>query len=457
MKLLEKYHKDLADLLKKDKPVVAPAKTETKAGGDRILEPPPPTTRTFSGSPYRPESKSFPAAHRPPRDASSSIVSNLASARGIPSNRQRRNGQASAPAVAPQNAEGKILNNSRQRLSSNISKIATASSAKSAPVSHTTQDVRSTTTTPSVSREETLSDKSIDEHPKNDEAFNRFYNTFESLFSKLSAPLAFAGLPLNPDADLSAPTAAVGGNNPAPRGTQRHRPSRRATVDPEYSTIFSPAALAAVREEPGANLGGAESFYLVPTTGGTMPYASILGRHRDRHHDRTLSRDSTGLSDDLDNFVDARESPGPPSPLLSRKDISKTGTSSGGKTLEELQLENDSLRGVLDETSRRLWQFEMSAQMGSVAIHQSIKASLNQKSANSPAASETGVEGRTAELEEELARMKKEVGRLGREKEKLNTVVVRYRERWEKLKEGARGRRGGEGNGDGKGASELGE
>jgi hypothetical protein len=32
----------------------------------------------------------------------------------------------------------------------------------------------------------------------------------------------------------------------------------------------------------------------------------------------------------------------------------------------------------------------------------------------------------------------KEIERLGKENEKLKTVVARYRERWEKLKEGAK-------------------
>ncbi len=40
-----------------------------------------------------------------------------------------------------------------------------------------------------------------------------------------------------------------------------------------------------------------------------------------------------------------------------------------------------------------------------------------------------------------MQRHKKEIERMGRENEKLKGVVGRYRERWEKLKEGARTRR----------------
>ena len=183
-----------------------------------------------------------------------------------------------------------------------------------------------------------------------------------------------------------------------------------------------------------------------------MPYASILARRQQHqsHHNRTFSRDSTGLSEDMDEFVDARENPGDGSPVMSRKG---GGKASGGKNLEELQLENESLRAVLDEMSRRLWQFEMGAQMGSVALHQSIRASLNRNNSGSPPASVAGAggaEGRLAGLEDEMLKTKKEVERMGRENEKLKGVVGRYRERWEKLKEGARTRQQKGGVGEGK-------
>jgi hypothetical protein len=45
-------------------------------------------------------------------------------------------------------------------------------------------------------------------------------------------------------------------------------------------------------------------------------------------------------------------------------------------------------------------------------------------------------------LEQHVELGGKEIERLGRENEKLKSVVVRYRERWEKLKEGAKTRRG---------------
>ena len=407
----------------------------------------------------------------------SSIASDLASARGIPSNRQRRSAQASSPAVAQQQAEGKIVNPQRKsklaetaaKATNDATRISEKSSSNSKATSHLAQNAP-------LSEKESQAPSDV-AATKNDDAFNRFYNTFENLFSKLSAPLAFAGLPLNPDSEnqpvVSPPTPA---KPPSSRSTKPSsvRSSNRATVDPEFSHLFSPAALAAVREEPGnAAFGAAESFYVVPTTGGTMQYAHILARHghsrtsqNHHYHNRTLSRDSTGLSEDIDEFVDARETPGPPSPSMSRKGVpGGQAVGPGGKSMEELQLENESLRTILDEMSRRLWQFEMGAQMGSVALQQSIRASLNRTvpsntGPGSPAASEAGggtatggaggdnaASDRVAGLEEEVGKTKKELDRMGKENEKLKGAVGRYRERWEKLKEGARTRRGTNGSG----------
>lgn len=381
MKLLEQHHEKLSQLLKYQNQhpgiISSDTTTGTKPTEHQVL--PPATSQAPDASPYRPASQNLPAAHRPAREVSSSIASNLASARGIPSNGQRRNGQASSPVLAQQHAEGKILSPPRrskladpplqaQRDARRSEK--TRGSIQHAPPSSAGSADRNVPD----SKEKLLAQ---DEPPKSDEPFQRFYTAFESVFNKLSAPLAFAGLPLT--AEESTPATTAQAKNPKSR--------KRATADPEYSQLFSKATLQALRDEPGGGMNAAESFYVVPTTGGTMPYASILARHGAAH--AHLERDNTGLSEDIDEFVDARETPGPPSPLITRGKRGNSSIGPAGKTMEELHLENESLRGVLDEMSRRLWQFEMGAQMGSVALHQSIRASLRQ----SPAASVAGGEG----------------------------------------------------------------
>ena len=149
--------------------------------------------------------------------------------------------------------------------------------------------------------------------------------------------------------------------------------------------------------------------------------------------------------------------------------------------MEELAIENESQRALIDELARRLYRFESGAQMSSVALHQSIRASMKQ-SASAHAVEVGGAhaegggaevgkgevkgeegkvgEGKLALLEEQVIAGRKELERVGRENEKLKGVVGRYRERWEKLKEGARVRRegvgvgGGSGGGGGKGVDE---
>ena len=176
-----------------------------------------------------------------------------------------------------------------------------------------------------------------------------------------------------------------------------------------------------------------------------MPYASILARHGGGSHGN-LSRDSTGLSEDLDEFVDARETPGPPSPTSARGRKGAVSTVSG-KTMEELQLENDSLRSLVDELSHRLWRFEISSQMSTAGLHQSIRTSMRQ---NSSASNDT-TGGDAKDTDAKLQVLEKEMQGLKRENEKLKGVVARYRERWEKLKEGAKMRREGTDQGKGKG------
>ncbi|KAL6718759.1 hypothetical protein ACLMJK_002993 [Lecanora helva] len=435
LKLLEQHHEKLAQLIKFQNSNPLPPPTENTPETKSPSQQPQPTEpkKSQDASLYRPQSQSLPAAHRPPRDVSSSIASNLASARGIPSNRQRRSGPISSPALTQPHVEGKIVSPPRRSKPSD-----TPGKKASYPISE-----KPPISTASTAQNSTPSSKPTPQPdlqaPNPDEPFQRFYSTFESLFSKLSAPLAFAGLPLTaedtPQSQPEKPTQTT------PQRSTKSKREDRATVEPDYSRLFSKAALQAVREEPGGNnLGAAESFYVVPTTGGTMPYASVLARS----HIPRLERDGTRTSEDMEEFVDARETPaGPPSPQMVRG-----GKKVGGKTMEELQLENETLRAMLENVSRRLQDFEMGAQTSSMALHQSIRASMKQSPTASSVAGGGGAGGAGVErLEEQVKEGKRELERLGKENEKLTGVVRRYRERWEKLKEGARVRREGTGNG----------
>ena len=273
--------------------------------------------------------------------------------------------------------------------------------------------------------------------PASDEPFSRFYSTFGNIISTLSAPLAFAGLPLGND------TPSNGGEVP-PNKTASPSSSRVA-ADPDLARYFSRAALRAVRDEHGG-FGAVESFYVVPTTGGTKSYADMLAHTRQA---------SNLTEEDETEFVDARETPQPSSPGLPRQRDHKASNPSkqqgvkGGKTWEELAVENETLKAVVLDLGDRLRAFELGAQRSSRALHASVRglsSPTDSVSAGSGVPPLPGVEGmkvlqeKLRESEEEMKGLRKENKRLIRENQKFIGVIERYRERWEMLKVNARER-----------------
>lgn len=232
--------------------------------------------------------------------------------------------------------------------------------------------------------------------------------------------------------------------------------------EPDVNKLFSRAALRSIRDGAGAGPGNpAESFYVVPTTGGTMSYAGILTRA-----ERQARRNS--LEDADDDFVDARETPSSPEMRHSasgsriwagrRGAPDKLSTPQTQKTMEEMQVENETLRGLTDSLATRLHMWEVSAQSSSMALQQSIRMMHRQSggtpdyfqpstATTSPVATLTAppaaadADARIKELEEQIQRSEKKLETAAHENDKLKNVLGRYRDRWEKLKEGAKTRR----------------
>jgi len=275
------------------------------------------------------------------------------------------------------------------------------------------------------------------------EAFSTFYNSLQGLYNRLPASLAFTGLPLTieEEPELAEPVKKAS-------SSKSPRKPPRATAETDFSSIFSPNVIAALREDAGVPFGAHESFYVVPPTGGTQTYSAMVSGER-------------GLagSEDPDEFVDAREHVGPPSPVSVRSsqnisrargkkaaDIAARRSSQSGKTTEELELENDALREILDTQSKRLSMWETSAQSQSMALAQSMRLTRNPTS--SVGSGEHVPENqKLKELEDELVALRSVVGtlehrndKLERDKEKLLKVIAKYREKWDRLKESARQR-----------------
>jgi hypothetical protein len=351
----------------------------------------------------------------PPRDLSSSIASNLASARGIRANYTR---QPLSPSVsthqAPGSFEALLRRDGKRPKVPSIPENAQPSWVPPTQAGPRKSDPQTATTTTTAVAEQSST--------STDEGFSRFYNTFENILSKLSAPLAFAGLPLiseeGPAPTASEPTSA------------KKRPSaskERTGSDPDLTKYISRAALrASARDGQSGN----DSFYVVPTTGHTASYAQIMSF--DQKEKRRLAASIHSENPDLfsdpneeDDFVDARETPLPTSPSFTRKGSKLKGRDLENK-VEELDMENKSLKDCIDKLSKRLHAFEMSAQQSSMALQESMRLMRPMSPAREQVSSRGGDEAlkrRVLELEEHVALGGREIERLGNENEKLKTVV----------------------------------
>lgn len=277
----------------------------------------------------------------------SSIASNLASARGI---KARNRGDPVPPSVTNDQAPGNFEVSPRKEPSGSRSKMHNVLEHSNRPG----------WVPPDGHRKKEL--EALDEEDEaaaparttaNDDNYSRFSYTFGGLFNKLSAPLAFAGLPLVAEdpPEQKKPAEPPRSMSPAVKRT-RHK-STPSAAEPDLSKIYSRATMRAIS---GQNPN--ESFYVVPTSGHTMSYANILN-YADKEKRRMEASlhvgGDAGLDDDEEDFVDAREShSNPPSPSVRRRPGAPGSTSGsrsrgggggpGSKTVEELAMENKSLK-----------------------------------------------------------------------------------------------------------------
>ena len=449
LRLLEHHHRRLSELLR----YPSENSISSTSGEGEIqasAEKPVPTSAAVaelrasqsdigprSSSPFRNPPGQHPR-HLPPRELSSSIASNLASARGIRANYIRR---PISPSVSAHQAPGS-LETHRRKLSNFPQSIPEHSQPSWIPptqsLSHKAEPQTSTSKTSAVA--ETAATTT------NDEGFSRFYSTFENILSKLSAPLAFSGLPLASEDDSAQTADTSSADAKKVRGQKDRSPS-----DPDLTKYISRAALRATAAGQSAN----DSFYVVPPSGHTISYAHILSFAEKEKRRLAVSMHSENpdlfADPDEEDFFDARELLGPTSPSSSRRFLVGSKRFSGKELevrVEELDLENKSLKEVVDKLSKRLHAFEMAAQNSSMALQESMRLMRPMSPAREAANGDGSLKRRVAELEEHVTLGGKEIDRLGKENEKLKSVVARYRERWEKLKEGAKTRRDGgkEGN-----------
>ncbi|KAJ5716410.1 hypothetical protein N7493_008321 [Penicillium malachiteum] len=470
LQLLEQHHKKLAEILRfqhehpnNTPEIQTPGTTLSNANTHVSVDTGSARTSGQGGQDAQGQPPRLPGHPRMPSRESSSIASDLASARGIPA--QPRRGSPVSPTLSAHQAGAKMTEGS-SRAKTGESRLREVPNKPrpgrvSAPRQPWSPPIPSPADITSRVAPSEPAESKVKPAAATDETFQRFYSTFEGLISRISAPLGFAGLPLGPDD--STKTNPPSRKSPADTKVDRHHATSdkaHASPDPEVSRLFSRAALRSIRDTPGTiPANGTESFYVVPTTGGTMSYAGILTRA-----EKEARRNS--LDDGEDDFVDARETPASPEMRQStgnaktgsirRSATEKLISIQNSKTLEELQMENQALKHLSDTLSKRLHMWEVNAQSSSMALQQSLRAIQHQSPEAHPNSASTNTSptaqissahamsesaDRVKELEEIVRRGEQELDRVGRENDKLKNVLGRYRDRWERLKEDAKTRR----------------
>ncbi|SMQ48522.1 unnamed protein product [Zymoseptoria tritici ST99CH_3D7] len=405
LRLLEEQHKRLARIIKtqesEDQVHVEDAPGEDSLKKDTSI-----TRRDFAASnkPSTPKEQAISSAPTKPsrsgaqvRESSPSLAREIASRRGIP-----QTGRTPPSAAAQARARQLSPESHRRNRNNQQAKIP-----------------------PSIMESQQLQTARKVKKVEDDDAFAKFYsNLTTGTMSKLSSVLAYAGLPL---------TAEDAVNEQYKQKAKKDTVS--ASNEPDVKKIFSKAALSAIEDEhrqrgsQGRVFGPAESFYVVPTGGGTYSYANIA-KPVQQHH--------TAIDeDDEEAFVDAREAQAS-SPKSSR--FSSRSISGKGKTAEEIELENKTLKSTLMELTQRLSGFEMHSQDASMAALTQSMASLNNYGGlgtTAGGANDAGLSERVQHLERQLEAKTEEQQRLLNTNAKQEKMLKKYSARWEEIKKSA--------------------
>lgn len=439
LKLLEDHHKKLATLLN------MPAQSTTQAAEDEAVEEKEKKEATEKDAAGLGDKKKDVGKDKasqkpglqqqgrrlPAREMSSSIASNLASARGIKSRRS----QPLSPSVSNDQAPGNLdahprRDNSQAKMQSLVDHSGKPSWVPPMPTSpESKRDSKRRVSPGSPSTQATPP-------AADDGGYGRFYNAFGGIINRISAPLAFAGLPLIQEESNTA-TLAEEPLSPEPSPSKRKSSSHTVSShdQPDLSKIYSKATMRAISQEGHPS----ESFYVVPTSGHTISYANILSYAEKEKRRLGASHHSSIPGEDDDDFVDARETPVPLSPGAQRK-VGRSRTERDlSNTIEELYTENKSLKDMLDKLTKRLHTFEASAQ--------NMAESYRLMRPGSPVATTTPYKSAGADMEE-FAAMKGQVERLEKDNKKMQKTLEKYREKWEALKAGAKARREAQSGGD---------
>ncbi|KAF1344797.1 hypothetical protein BDV97DRAFT_62437 [Delphinella strobiligena] len=409
LKLLEEHHRRLADIIKtrdvisKQPSEVGELLSETSEKVEHRTTSPPSAPTDASNRTQRASSSALSKMNQQRRDTSPALAKDIASRRGIPQ-----------PQPQPQ----------PRRIPPPITEAKTTSAHSSHTATHRhkhSSKHREIVEAPSAASAAQLPQQTA--NPAED-AFSRFYSNLTSgPFSKISSMLAFAAMPLTETP--SQPSS--------PTSSRTEKTSVRAHNGPDVKSLISPAALNALedhqRKQGGSShgFGPAESFYVVPTSGGTNSYANIA--RMDQRYTRRQHGQLTNINEDDAEFVDARETQNAKSTGSASASYAKAGSIPSDHTMEELQLQNESLKQSLDHVSRRLQAFERSAQDASMAALTQSMASVRTQGGGKDG--DSGLGDRERMMEDELRKAVQEIS-------KLKGVNQKYKSYLDRLKDSAR-------------------
>ncbi|KAI0132584.1 hypothetical protein BJ170DRAFT_254111 [Xylariales sp. AK1849] len=377
----------------------------------------------------------------PSRDLGASIASNLASARGI---RGKYRTQPLTPSVSNTEAPG--------NLDLTVRRSTTGSKSRMQNMLEHADKPGSVMSPGKISRQGSSNSDdagSLKQHREspvapNDEGFSKFYNAFGSIINRISAPLAFAGLPLISE-DQSEEIASI--PEPSVQKRIRLKSSPSVSVEPELSKLYSKATMRAIARD---GLSATDSFYVVPPSGHTASYASILSfaDKEKRRLEGSVVGELGNLAEEGDDegFVDARESQIPSSPGLKKRTGKTRSERELHNVVEELHLENKSLKDMLDKLSKRLHAFESMSQNSGMRLAESMRLmrpGSPLSSGSKPGSGDDALRKRNQELEEQLILYAKQIEELEKDYNKARANLIRYREKWDQLKAGAKARRAG--------------
>ncbi|KAI1079531.1 hypothetical protein F5B20DRAFT_590649 [Whalleya microplaca] len=504
LKLLEQHHERLSELLQLPhrNPASQPAsengsQPDEKEGSAPGVAPVASSTKPdTAGTPNEKNAQPMPTLSRqqryPPRDLGASIANNLASARGI---RSKYRSQPLSPSVSNTEAPGNMEIASRR--TGPRTKMQNMLESSERPSTITSPERERISRQSSSSSQDGISGNQPVQNPSSpsDEGFSRFYSAFGSIINRISAPLAFAGLPLISEEQSEEPAPPV--QEPPAQKRNRLKGPPSVSAEPDLKKLYSRAALKAVsRDGQSTN----DSFYVVPTSGHTASYASILtfaDKEKRRHMEASVHSDKGKLvgggedaGGDDDDFVDAKESQMPFHPYQHQHHQKKRASRSSrtdrdlANVVEELYLENKSLKDMLDKLSKRLHAFESMSQNSGMRLAESMRlmrpgsplttptppppppSSSLSKTPSTLGGGGVGAGGvgdealarRNRELEDQLLAMQRQMEDTEKNYNKARANLVRYREKWDQLKAGAKARRaGGAGGGGGGGGGSSAE